>query len=123
MVNYRITPYLAKNLLLVREDTMTCHCIRNDAPNLLMGHDYDYEALCMDLNHAVEIRIAGGKAMDMGHGIAVLWDDEPYYVFFEHDVDEMNDYLEILDEVERSEEEYLRSNRNCRCKWVGYDEG
>ena len=122
MVNYRITPYLAKNLLLVREDG-TCHCIHNDAPDLLIGCDCDYRALCEDLGDALEIRIAGEKALGMGHGIAVLWDDEPYYVFFEHKRDEMREYLELLEDVERAEKEYLESNRNCECRWVDDDGG
>ena len=96
----KITQYLAKRLLKVDPETNMCHAIHNDSPNIIIGHDYDYPALLEELQKALDIRIAGEKAMNSGHGIAVLWEEEPYYVFFEHNPQEMKKYLQTIKDYE-----------------------
>ena len=101
----KITPYLAKKLFKVDEEYNTVHCFRRTSSPLIIGCDYDYSRLAEDLQRARDIRIAGENAMKSGHGIAVLLSDEADWVFFEHKEEEMNRYLELLEEAEPKEKE------------------
>lgn len=87
--------------VLTKEQALSCLIIKGNqvhnfvpAPFGIIGADWNIEDVKECLENANSIEIGGGQCRNLGHGIAVIKEENVY--FFEAD----NDKLDLLDKEE-----------------------
>ena len=88
---------LAKPHLIDGDETYYYHTFQ-PTPIALIGADISEGSLDKTLEEAQRIEIAGENAMNMGHGIAVITDDDDL-LFIEHDPEKMKQFLKEYEEL------------------------
>jgi hypothetical protein len=79
-----LTPEQAKAMLA---DGESIHTFRSSVPGVLLGADWDRNALMEAIDEAETLEIGGPACRNMNHGLVVWTGDNPLFVQCRDDVD------------------------------------